>query len=131
MNHFFARSRAVAALALLGLGATTLLTGCFDHDKEGRDGCHHPKNSVCNTAVTVVDKSATTGCGLMLQLADGTLVVPTGRAWEAFHATAGQKLTVGYSIKKDDGDADDRNNCPAGPLAAVGCVTLNANPLNK
>ena len=54
MNSFFARSRAVVALALLGLGATTLLTGCFDHDKEGRDGCHNPKNSVCNTAVTVV-----------------------------------------------------------------------------
>lgn len=60
-----------------------------------------------NTAITVVDLSVTTGCGLALQLADGTYLVPTGSTWTDFHASTGQKLLVGYRTEKNDGDADD------------------------
>lgn len=124
MKRFTLRGPAFAALTLLGLGASTLLTGCFD--KEDRDGgCNSPKGGTCTTAATVVDLSATTGCGLALQLADGTYVVPAGRTWTDFHATVGQHLLVGYTVKKNDADADDQNACPAGALVELGCISVS------
>jgi len=122
MKHIISRGLALASLILLGLGAGTLLTGC---DKRHHD-CDGPNGSVCNTAATVVDLSTTTGCGLALQLANGTYVVPTGATWTDFHATVGEKVLVGYALKKNDHDADDQNACPAGPLAKVGCISVPA-----
>jgi len=128
MKRFSSRGFVFATLTLFSLSASTLLTGCFDKEKDKDGDCNGPKGSVCNTAVTVVDLSATTGCGLALQLADGTYLVPTGSTWTDFHATTGQKLLVGYRTEKNDGDADDQSSCTAGPTAKVGCVSVNPNP---
>ena len=125
MKRFSSRGFVFATLTLFSLSASTLLTGCFDKEKDKDGDCNGPKGSVCNTAVTVVDLSATTGCGLALQLADGTYLVPTGSTWTDFHATAGQKLLVGYRSEKNDGDDDDKSSCSAGPTAKLGCVSVN------
>lgn len=128
MKRFSSRGFIFATLTVFSLGASTLLTGCFDKEKDKDEDCNGPKGGVCNTTVTVVDLSATTGCGLVLKLADGTYVIPTGSTWTDFHATAGQKLLVGYNVKKDDGDDDDKHSCTAGPAAKVGCVSVNPSP---
>ena len=58
-----------------------------------------------------------------------TYVVPTGSTWTDFHATAGQKLLVGYSMEKnDDDDDDDKNACTAGLAAKLGCVSVDPSP---
>ena len=101
-------------LTVLGLSASTLLTGCFE--KEDRNT---PDNSVCNTAATVVTRA--TGV-LALQLADGTTLTPSGANWRAFNATAGQKLTIGYYTKK----GDCGSNKTTTPTAEIGCITAVA-----
>lgn len=121
MKQFLSRGAARATFLLFGFGAAAQLMGCKDHHND----CDGPNGSVCNTAATVVDLSATTGCGLVLKLANGTYVVPTGSQWADFHATAGEKVLVGYALKKNDHDADDRNACSAGLLAKVGCISVN------
>ncbi|GAA4493153.1 hypothetical protein GCM10023172_01350 [Hymenobacter ginsengisoli] len=123
MKRFSSRSAAIATLTFFSLSASTLLTGCFE--KDGKKGSCSPTGGTCSTAATVVDLSSTTGCGLALQLADGTYVVPTGSTWTNFHATTGEKVLVGYTIKKNDGDADDVNTCSAGPLVELGCISVN------
>lgn len=123
MKRFSSCGVAFATLSLLG--ASTILTSCFDKGDEGEKGGCSPKGGTCNTAVTVVDLSKTTGCGLALHLADSTYVIPTGRTWTNFHATAGEKVLVGYTLKKNDGDADDVNSCPAGPLVDLGCISVS------
>ena len=122
MKRFSSRRVAFGILALLGMGASTLLTSCFDKGDKG--GCS-PRGGTCTTAATVVDLSTSTGCGLALQLADNTYLIPTGSTWTNFHATAGEKVLVGYTPKKNDGDADDVNTCPAGPLVKLGCISVS------
>jgi hypothetical protein len=124
MKHFSSRGVAFATLTLFSLGASTLLTSCFDKEGHGHGSCS-PTGGVCNTAAKVVDLSKTTGCGLVLHLADSTYVIPTGATWTNFHAKAGDKVMVGYTIKKNDGDADDVNTCSAGPLVELGCISLS------
>ena len=129
MKRFSSRGVALAALPLLSLAASTLLTGCFD--KEDKGGCH-PTGGTCSVAATVVDLSKTTGCGLALHLADSSYVVPTGTTWANFHATVGEKVLVGYSTGKHgghtDNDADDQNSCAAGPIVQLGCISVNSTP---
>lgn len=120
MKRFSSRGAAFATLTLLSLGTGTLLTGCFEKDDKS-SGCS-PAGGTCNTAVTVVDLSKTTGCGLALHLADSTYVVPTGAAWTNFHAKAGDKLLVGYTVKKS---ATSQQTCAAGPLVELGCISAN------
>ena len=111
MKRFTSRSAAFAALTLVSLAGSTLLTGCFEKDNEST-----PDNSVCNTAATVV----TTASGaLALQLADGTTLTPSGTSWTSFAATAGQKLTIGYYTKK----GDCGSNKTAVSAAEIGCIT--------
>lgn len=120
MKRYSSRFAAVAAISLFSLGASTLLTGCWekDHDSD-------PKGSVCNTSVTVVDLSATTG-GLGLQLANGTYVVPTGSAWTDFHAMAGQKLLIGYtSAKKGSCSSSGSRNIASGTAVTLGCISVD------
>ena len=124
MKRFSSRGVAFATLTLFSLGASTLLTGCFEKDGKEEGGCS-PKGGTCSTAAVVVDLSKTTGCGLVLHLSDSTYVVPTGSTWTNFHATAGEKVLVGYTVKKNDGDADDVNSCSAGPLVELGCISVN------
>lgn len=118
---------ALATLTLFSLGASTLLTGCFE--KDGKEGGCSPKGGTCSTTAVVVDLSKTTGCDLVLHLADSTYVVPTGSTWTNFHAKAGDKVLVGYVVKKNDGDAeddtDDQNSCSAGPAVELGCISVN------
>jgi hypothetical protein len=128
MKRFSSRGVAFATLTLFSLGASSLLTSCFDKEGKDHDGSCIPRGGTCNIAANVVDLSKTTGCGLVLQLADNTYVVPTGPNWTNFHAKAGDKVTVGYTLKKNDGDADDVNTCPAGPLVELGCITIVAIP---
>ncbi|QKG51923.1 hypothetical protein [Hymenobacter sp. BRD67] len=123
MNMFSARRAAFATLTLFTVGASTLLTGCFE--KDGQKGSCSPKGGTCDTAAVVVDLSKTTGCGLVLHLSDSTYVIPTGPNWTNFHAKAGEKVLVGYTIKRNDGDADDVNTCSAGPLVELGCISVN------
>jgi len=118
MKSFSSRRLAFATLTLVSLGASTLLTSCFDKDKEG-EGCT-PKGSTCDTAATVVDLSATTGCGLALQLADNTYVVPTGETWTNYTAKAGDKVLIGYTTKKKA-----NATCPAGPVVELGCISAD------
>lgn len=99
-----------------------MLTSCFD---KGDRGSCSPKGGTCATAATVVDLSKTTGCGLALHLADSTYVIPAGSTWTNFHATAGEKVLVGYTLKKNDGDADDVSSCLAGPLVELGCISVS------
>ena len=42
-----------------------------------------------------------------------------------FHAKAGDKVLVGYTAKKNDGDDDDKSTCPAGQLVTLGCISAN------
>ena len=63
-----------------------------------------PEGQREHTAVTVADPGATTGCGLALQLAEDTYLVPTGSTWTDFHSSTGQELLVGYRTDKNDGD---------------------------
>lgn len=100
-----------ATLTVLALSASTLLTGCFE--KEERNT---PDNSVCNTAATVVTTAAGT---LALQLANGTVLTPGGASWTAFTATAGQKLSIGYYVKKGDCGSSKT----AASVAEIGCIT--------
>jgi hypothetical protein len=123
MTRFSSRSLANATLLFLGLGASTLLTGCFE--KDGED-CT-PKGGTCDTAATVVDLSATTGCGLALRLADSTYVVPIGSTWTNYAAKAGDKLVVGYSTKKRGAS---QGTCAAGPLVELGCVSADTTSAN-
>ncbi len=117
MKLFSSRSAAFATLTILGLGTSTLLTGCFD--KGDKTSCT-PTGGTCDTAAVVVDLSKTTGCGLALHLADSTYVIPTGSTWANFAPVVGQKVTVGYTVKsKQTG-----NTCPAGKLVELGCITL-------
>ncbi|MGI4863327.1 MAG: hypothetical protein ACRYFZ_05340 [Janthinobacterium lividum] len=115
MKNFITRP-AFATLALFSLSASTLLSGCWEKDKQS---CT-PKGSTCDTAAKVVDLSATTGCGLALHLADSTYVVPTGDTWTNFHAKAGDKVRIGYTVKKNS-----PNTCTAGPLVELGCISAN------
>jgi hypothetical protein len=119
MTNIFSRRTASAMLVLLGLGASTLLTSCFD--KGEKEACT-PKGGACDTAATVEDLSQTTGCGLALHLADGTYVVPTGATWTNFHPKAGDKVLVGYTTKKNCGT---QKTCAAGPLVELGCISIN------
>ena len=121
MKNFITRRSVFAPLALLSIGSLTL-SGCFEKDHEG--DCNGPTGSTCDTAATVVDLSATTGCGLALQLADSTYLIPTGRTWTNFQPAAGQKVTIGYHVEKNDGDEDDQTTCPAGTAVELGCITL-------
>ncbi|TDN40562.1 hypothetical protein E4631_10400 [Hymenobacter sp. UV11] len=125
MKRFSSRRAAFATLALFSLGSSTLLTSCFD--KDGEKGSCTPKGSTCSTAVTVVDLSKTTGCGLALHLADSTYVVPTGATWTNFHAKAGDKLLVGYTtLKKHNCSTDStKASCTAGPLVELGCISAS------
>ena len=124
MNRFSSRGAAFATLTILGLGASTLLTGCFD--KGDKQSCT-PTGATCSTAAVVVDLSKTTGCGLALHLADSTYVVPTGANWTNFHAKAGDKLLVGYTtLKKHNCSTDStKATCSAGPLVELGCISVN------
>ncbi|MDB5235651.1 MAG: hypothetical protein JWR44_2644 [Hymenobacter sp.] len=117
MKRFNSRSLTFAALTLVTLTGSTLLTGCFEKDGDGN--CS-PKGGTCDTAATVVDLSTTTGCGLALQLADSTYLVPTGTSWTNYNAKAGDKVLVGYSVKKNA-----TATCPAGPLVELGCISVN------
>ena len=125
MKHFSSRGTAFAAFSLLGLSASTLLTGCFE---KGEKGSCSPTGGTCSTAVTVVDLSKTTGCGLALHLADSTYVVPTGQTWTNFHAKAGDKLLVGYTATKK---CSAPAACAAGPLVELGCISLNTATTTK
>ena len=118
MKRITSRRIVFAALTLVGLSASTVLTGCFEKDDKG--SCGNPKGGTCNTAVTVVDLSKTTGCGLALHLADSTYLVPTGENWTNYHAKTGDKLLVGYSVKRNAPAA-----CPAGPFVELGCISAN------
>lgn len=124
MKRFASRGVAFAALTLVGLSASTLLTGCFEKDGESDGDCASPKGSTCGTAATVVDLSATTGCGLVLQLADNTYVVPTGATWTSYSAKAGDKVLVGYSVKNKKRGAS-QTTCSAGPLVELGCISAD------
>ena len=73
----------------------------------------------------MVDLNTTTDCSLALQLTDDTYVVPTSATWANFHATVDEKVLVGYALKKNDHDADNQNVSPAGPLAKIGCISVN------
>ena len=127
MKRILVRGAFFAQLATLALG-TTLLAGCWKKEHDDDDEC--PKGAVCNTAAAVVDMSGTGGCGLALRLENGTILAPAGRAWNDFHAKAGDKLLLGYYTpsKKDD---DDHCTCTAYPQAKVGCVSLNPDPNAK
>ncbi|WP_223649447.1 hypothetical protein [Hymenobacter psoromatis] len=126
MKRFSSRGVALAALPLLSLAASTLLTGCFD--KEDKKSCT-PQGGTCATAATVVDLSKTTGCGLVLHLADSSYVVPTGTTWANFHATAGEKVLVGYAGERGGHAIGKkcgvRDSCSAGPLVELGCISVN------
>ena len=123
MKNVIVRGSTLATLTLLlGVGSVTL-SGCFEKDGDGVQACGTPQGGTCDTAATVVDLSATTGCGLALQLADSTYLIPTGSTWTDFHPTTGQKVTVGYSVEKR---ASSQNTCPAGKLVKLGCITLVA-----
>ena len=111
MKNLAVRGRTFATLTVLSLGASTLLTGCFEKKEHPT-----PDNSVCNTAATVVTTAAGT---LALQLTNGTTLTPSGTSWTSFNATAGQKLTIGYYTKK--GDCGSSKN--ATPTAEIGCIT--------
>ncbi len=52
MKQFTSRGPAFVACTLLGLSASTLLTGCFD--KKDKEGCN-PTGGTCSIAATVVD----------------------------------------------------------------------------
>ncbi|WP_375438168.1 hypothetical protein [uncultured Hymenobacter sp.] len=121
MKRFSSRRVAFTTLASFSLAASTLLTGCFEKDTENGD-CTSPTGGTCTIAATVVDLSATTGCGLALQLADNTYLVPTGSTWTDYHATAGNKVLVGYTPKKRGAR---QTTCPAGPLVELGCISVN------
>jgi len=123
------RSFTLTALALCGLGASVALTGCWEKEG-GRGDCTAPNGSACTTAATVVDLSATTGCGLALRLADGTYVVPTGSTWTNFHATVGQQVLVGYptNSKGKNCAGGPQKTCSAGPTAELGCISIVATP---
>ena len=107
------RGRLFASLTVLSFGASTLLTGCFEKEEKA-----NPSNSVCNTAATVVS----TANGLALQLANGTILTPSGASWASFAATAGEQVTIGYYTPK--------GNCgsskSATPVAEIGCITAVA-----
>ena len=111
MKNLAVRGRTFATLTVLSLGASTLLTGCFEKKEHTT-----PDNSVCNTAATVVTTAAGT---LALQLTNGTTLTPSGTSWTSFNATAGQKLTIGYYTK--NGDCGSSKN--ATPTAEIGCIT--------
>lgn len=121
MTRFTTSRPALAVLTLLGLGASTLLTGCWE--KDGKGDCQAPTGGTCSIAARVVDLSKTTGCGLALHLADSSYVVPTGSLWTDFHATAGQYVLVGYTKK-----TACQTTCKAGPLVELGCISVNPTP---
>jgi len=126
MKKSFTRGSHGLPLALLALGATLSLSGCWEKDK---DGSCAPKGATCNTAAVVVDLSKTTGCGLALHLADSTYVIPTGSTWTNFLPKAGQKVTVGIvpaHAGKGGKCAGSTTSaaCPAGKLVELGCITL-------
>jgi len=125
MKRFSSRRAAFATLTLLGLGASTALTGCFEKGEKG-SGCT-PKGSTCATAAVVVDLSKKTGCGLVLHLADSTYLVPTGATWTNFHPKAGDKVLVGFTaVKKHNCGTDStKAGCSAGPLVELGCISTN------
>ena len=110
MKNLFARGRSFATLTALAFGASTLLTGCFDKEDNA-----NPKGSTCNTAATVVSQNGT----LVLQLADGSTVVPTGSTWTEFKATAGETVTVGYY----SGKGGCSHSSSADKSVTVGCIT--------
>jgi hypothetical protein len=114
MKNLAVRGRMFVTLTVLGLSASTMLTGCFEKEERAT-----PDNSVCNTTATVV--TSATGA-LALQLADGTTVTPSGTSWTSFNATAGQQLTIGY-YTKNAGCGSSRN---AGSTAEIGCITAVA-----
>lgn len=116
MKSFATRGRLFATLAVLSLAGSTLLTGCFEKDKEST-----PDNSVCNTAATVVTSASG---ALTLKLADGTILTPSGTNWTAFNATAGQKLTIGYYTQKGDCGG---SKSAAAATAVIGCITAVTN----
>ncbi|MCC3155234.1 hypothetical protein Q3A66_19140 [Hymenobacter sp. BT770] len=114
MKNLAVRGRMFVAFTVLSLSGSTLLTGCFEKEESAT-----PDNSVCNTAATVVKNAAG---ALTLQLADGTILTPSGTSWTSFNATAGQKLTIGYYTKKGDcGSAKTTS-----PTAEIGCITAVA-----
>lgn len=114
MTNVNAYGRPFAFLAVLGLTAGTLLAGCCDKHKDDNS----PDSSVCATAATVVNQA---GVGLVLQLANGSYVVPSGELWTNFKATAGEAVTVGYSSKK--GEHCGSGSSSNGQTVVLGCIT--------
>ena len=113
MKNLANRARMFATLTVLGLSASTMLTGCFEKEESTT-----PDNSVCNTAATVVTTAAGT---LALQLANGTTLTPSGTSWTSFGATAGQQVTIGYYTKK--ADCGSSKTASSTSTAEIGCIT--------
>ena len=99
----------------MGLGTSTLLTGCCEKEE-----CATPSGSVCNTAATVISQSGT----LVLQLADGTVLTPTGSLWANFAPTEGQQVTIGVAGKRGGNYGGNcGGNKATSPSPELGCIT--------
>ncbi len=80
--------------------------------------CHRgPSGAACTTPATVRDLSGLDGCGKVLELAGGARLLPNGRVWQGFAATAGQRVTISYTPL-----AGVMTACMAGQSVTVTCI---------
>ncbi|TPG66507.1 hypothetical protein [Hymenobacter nivis] len=80
--------------------------------------CHRgPSAAACGTPATVRDLSGLDGCGKVLELADGTRLLPAGPAWQGFAAADGQRVTIAYTPL-----AGVMTTCMAGKSVTITCI---------
>jgi len=83
----------------------------------------------CGTVAQVVDKTGLDGCGLMFQLADGTLLEPEFRTYIQAPTIAQDplyhfSLKPGQTVKIDWIESKELASiCMAGPIVFITCIT--------
>ena len=91
---------------------------------------------VCTTLATVTDMTGLDGCGLMFELADGTLLEPERRVYVKaptveedplyhFDLRAGQVVSIDWVVP-----AGLASTCMAGPIVFITCIHECKKPIN-
>lgn len=94
------------------------------------------ESSSCSTHATVVDKIGLDGCGLMFELADGTLMEPERRVYVKAPSLTEDplyhfNLKVGQTVKIDWVESKGLASiCMAGSIVFITCISECEKPAN-
>ncbi|TYZ14257.1 hypothetical protein FY528_00555 [Hymenobacter lutimineralis] len=99
---------------LVAAGAMLVLPGC----------AHDTVSPECTTLATARDLTGLDGCRMVLELADGSRLEPSGEIWQNFPAKDGEQVFISY-------ETESRVSiCMVGPSVRVTCIRAAAATTN-